>query len=148
VVVVAAAAVVIGYQFKLVGDQRTFIDVNSGDLASRRTLLGITLTETITPTDFSNLARKLGLAGASPDWREVLQFSWLSGTNTSFPMHGADTACHGAVWKLMNEKTDDDKRKLLASYMDLLRAGNVTGMSQLSAKVGKEQELRQAGNNE
>jgi hypothetical protein len=144
VIVVAIAAAVIGYQFKLIGDQRTFIDVNSGDLAARRTLLGVTLSEKITSTAFSQAARKMGLAGANPDWREILQFSWLSGTDTKFPLHGADVACQGAMWKLANEKTDADKRALLSSYVDLLRAGNEKGMEQLSAKRGKEQEQRLA----
>jgi hypothetical protein len=143
--VVGAAAVAIGYQFKLIGDQRTFIDVNSGDTDARRTVLGINFSDAITPTRFGEMARQMGLAGADRDWRQILQFSWLSGTDTNFPLHGADVACEGAMWKLRNEKTDDDKKKLLDEYITLLRQGDVKGMEDLSAKVGEAQEKRIRG---
>jgi hypothetical protein len=142
VAVVAVAAAVIGYQLKLVGDQRTYIDVNSGDLLSSRTVMGFTLSQTITQTDFSKLVRAAGLSKPDPDWRQILQFSWLSGANSSFPLHGADTACQGAVWKLRNETSDDVKRQLLDSYLKLLKAGDVKGMSNLSATIGTAQEKR------
>jgi hypothetical protein len=145
VLVVGAAAAVIGYQFKLIGDQRTFIDVNSGDTDARRTVMGITFSDTITSTQFSEMARQMGLAGADRDWRQMLQFSWLSGTETNFPLHGADVACGGAIWKLRNEKTNDDKKKLLDQYVALLRQGNVKGMEDLRAKVGAAQEKRLRG---
>jgi hypothetical protein len=62
-------------------------------------------------------------------------------------MNGADAACTGAMWKIPNEKTDADKKKLLAKYMKLLEAGDEKGMIALSQVVGAEQEKRLAEQN-
>jgi hypothetical protein len=144
ILVVAAAGAVIGYQFKLVGDARTYIDVNSGDLAKDRTILGHTVSREVIATPFSQAVRQMGLAKPDPDWQQVLQFSWVSGTKTDFPMNGADAACAGAMWKVRNEKTDADKKQLLAQYMKLLEADNEKGMVALSQSVGVAQEKRLA----
>lgn len=144
IVVVAIAAGVIGYQFKLIGDQRTYIDANSGDLARDRTILGYRVSRQIIPTAFSDEVRKMGLAGSGPDWQEILQFSWISGTDTHFPMNGADTACAGAMWKIRNEPTEADRKKLLGQYVKLLEAHDPKGMVALSQAVGVIQEKRLA----
>jgi hypothetical protein len=142
VIIVGLAGVAIGWRLGLLGDQRTYIDVNSGDLAKDRTIFGYTYSHEVVPTDFGDNARKMGLAQPDREWREVVQFSWLSGTKTDFPMHGADTVTGLVKWRLRNEKTDADKKKLMAEFMDRMRAGDEKGMDELNKKVGAEQDTR------